>query len=99
MTARELLGLVSLVLGILILPLGWIVSHKILLLASLILCIGAWLFFTERLLKKELGKESSDISNSGPHVPADVNNYTGWRTGGRTQPLDSNSSEGGADAD
>jgi hypothetical protein len=101
MTAREIIGLVLLVAGSCILPLGWIVSHKILFVSILLIGVGVWLFYTERMHKQEeqLEKESTGSGSSGPGVPSDIHNYTGWRTGGRTQPLDSFSSEGDSDAD
>lgn len=97
MTAREIIGLVFLIAGIAIVPLGWIVSHKILLLAGLLFGAGAWLFYTERMLKRaaQLDGEGASGGNYGHPVPGDMHNYTGWRTGGRTEPLDSTSSEGG----
>jgi len=102
MTAREIIGLVFLIVGTATVPLGWIVSHRILLLAGLLLGVGAWLFYTERMLKREeqLAKESAGGGNYGHPIPGDIHNYTGWRTGGRTEPFDStSSSEGGADGD
>jgi hypothetical protein len=101
MTVREIIGLVFLIVGTAIVPLGWIVSHKILLLAGLLLGVGVWLFYTARMLKREeqLAKESTGGGNYGPPMPGDIHNYTGWRTGGRTQPLDTTSSEGGSDGD
>lgn len=101
MTTREFVGLVFLIGGVAVVPLGWIVSHKILLFAALFLGVGAWLFYTARMLKREeqLAKESTHGGNYGQPMPGDLHNYTGWRTGGRTQPLDSGSSEGGSDGD
>lgn len=101
MTTREFVGLVFLIVGVAVVPLGWIVSHKILLLAVLLLWVGAWLFYTARMLKRkeQLDKESTHGGNYGPPMPGDVHNYTGWRTGGRTQPLDTGTSEGGSDGD
>lgn len=101
MTTRERIGLVLLIAGAAIVPLGWIVSHKILLLSGLLLGVGGSLFYTARMRKREeqLAKESPGDGNYGPLVPRDVHNYTGWRSGGRTQPLDTTSSEGGSDGD
>ena len=101
MTARELAGLVFLIAGVAIVPLGWIVNHKILLIAGLLLGVGSWLFYTARMLKREkqLAKESTGSDNYGSPMPGDAHNYTGWRTGGRTEPLDTGSSEGGSDGD
>ena len=101
MTVREIIGLVFLIVGIALVPLGWIVTHSILLLAGLLLVAGSWLFYTARILKRgeQLAKESTGSGNYGAPMPSDIHNYTGWRTGGRTQPLDTSSSEGGSDGD
>ena len=101
MTMRESIGLVFLIVGMAIVPLGWIINHKILVLAGLLLGLGVWLFYTERIIKREeqITKESTGSGNYGPSVPRDVHNYTGWRTGGRSQPLDTTSSDGGSDGD
>jgi hypothetical protein len=100
MTAREIIGLVFIIMGVAIAPLGWIVSHRILLFAGLLLVVGVWLFYTERMIKREerLSKESTSGGVSGHPVPADINNYTGWRSGGRTESFDS-ASDGGGDGD
>lgn len=99
LTTRERIGLVFLIAGMAIVPLGWIVSHKILLLSGLLLGVGGSLFYTARMRKREeqIAKECTGSGNYGPSVPRDVHNYTGWRSGGRTQPLDTASSEGGSD--
>ena len=90
-----------LIVGVAIVPLGWLVSHKMLLLSGLLLGVGGSLFYTARMRKREeqITKESTGSGNYGPSVPGDVHNYTGWRSGGRTQPLDTTSSEGDSDGD
>ena len=101
MSVREIMGLVFLIVGTAIVPIGWIVSHKILLIAGLFLGVGVWFFYTARVLKREerLAKDSTNSGNDERSVSGDVHNYTGWRTGGRTSPLDSTSSDGDADGD
>lgn len=101
MTAREVIGLALLIVGTSLVPLGWIVSHKILILAVALVFVGFVLFYTERMIKKEelQAKEGVSSGSFGSHVPGDMHNYTGWRTGGRTEPIDASSSEGGADGD
>lgn len=101
MTIRELIGLASLIAGTALVPLGWIVSHKILLISALLFFVGLVLFYTERMIKKEelQAKEGVSSGSYGSHAPGDIHNYTGWRTGGRTEPFDSGSSDGGADGD
>ena len=101
MNVREITGLALLIVGTAIVPLGWIISHKLLLLAALFIVVGTWLFYTERMLKREeqLSKESSSNGNYGAPIPGDIHNYSGWRTGGRTEHFDSHSESGGSDGD
>lgn len=100
MTLREIIGLALLIVGTALIPLGWIVSHKILLLAVVLDFIGFWLFYTERILKQEIQQAKDGVSSGsyGSHVPGDMNNYTGWLTGGRTDTFDSGSA-GSGDSD
>jgi len=97
MTIRELSGLALLIVGTALVPLGWIVSHKILILAVVLDFVGFVLFYTERMLKKEelQAKEGVSSGSYGSHVPGDMNNCTGWRIGGRTETFESTSSNGG----
>ena len=99
MSIREIIGLVLLITGVTLVPLGWIVSHKILLVSGALLSVGCWLFYTARVLRREeeLARESSGSGSSGPSVPGDVYNYTGGRSGGRTEPFDSSSDGGSSD--
>jgi hypothetical protein len=101
MTARELIGFLLLIAGAALVPLGWIVSHKILLLAVALLALGVSLFYTERMLKREerLSGEGAAGDSCRHVVPGDLHNATGWQTGGRTQPFESGHSESGGDAD
>jgi hypothetical protein len=101
MTFREITGLALLIIGTAIVPLGWIISHKLLLLAALFIVVGAWLFYTERMLKRvaQLSKENSSNGNDGAPMPGDIHNYSGWRSGGRTEHHNSHSESGGADGD
>lgn len=53
MTTPGLAGLVFLIAVAAVVPFGWIVSHKILLLAVLFIGDGAWFFYTARMLNRE----------------------------------------------
>jgi hypothetical protein len=101
MSFREIAGLLLLIAGVAIVPLGWIVNHKLSLVAGVLLFVGGWLFYTERALRRkaELAREDSGGGSYGPDMPGDIHNYTGWRTGGRTEPFDSfsESSDSGGD--
>lgn len=83
MSARELLGVLLVIAGAAVVPLGWIVSHKLLILAAALLGVGGALAYTGRVMRRE------GASESGTGGPGDIHNYTGWRSGGRTEPLES----------
>jgi hypothetical protein len=91
MSVREITGLLLLIAGVALVPFGWIISHKFLLVAGVLLCVGSWLFYTERAFRREaeLARESSGGGSHGLDIPRDIHNYTGWRTGGRAEPFDS----------
>ena len=86
---REIGGLILIIAGAAIAPLGWIISHKILVGAAALIAVGAALFYTARVLRREerLAKEASGGSGDGA-IPGDIHNYSGWRSGGRTETLD-----------
>jgi protein-S-isoprenylcysteine O-methyltransferase Ste14 len=101
MSIREIVGLILIIAGAAVTPLGWIVSHKILIAAAALIAVGGTLFYTARVMKREerLAREQSGGDNYGPAVPRDINNSAGWRSGGRTETLESSSSGHGADGD
>jgi hypothetical protein len=100
MNLRESIGLALLVIGVALVPVGWIVSHEMLVSAAIALALGGWLFYTPRIQKREakLAKEGGPASG-GPAMPNDINNSTGWRTGGRTETIESASDGGDVDGD
>ncbi len=101
MSLREILGVVLAIVGAAVDPLGWVVSAKGLVVAFALLAVGVGLFYTERRRKREeeIAKEGGGRAASGPEVPGDIHNYTGWRSGGRRQDMESTADSGGADGD
>ena len=101
MSIREIVGLILIIGGAATTPLGWIVSHKILVASAALIGVGAALFYTARVMKREerLAREQSGGGDYGHAVPGDINNSTGWRSGGRTETLESTSLGHGADGD
>ena len=87
MSARELIGLLLVIAGAVVVPLGWIVTHKLLIVAAGLLGIGGVLVYTGRVIRREQQQSGSQ----GSAVPADINNSTGWRSGGRTETFESHS--------
>lgn len=101
MNLTEATGLILAVAGAALVPLGWIVSAKIVVVGFVLLGVGVGLFYTERRLRREekIDKESTGGGGTGSGVPADFYNYTGWRSGGRRRDMESTFESGDADGD
>ena len=101
MNFRETAGFVLIVVGLVLVPAAWVFSRLFWLLAFLLLVIGAALFYTARIRKREeaIEREGSRSGCHGPAMPTGIHNYTGWRSGGRSETMDSSSESGGGDGD
>ena len=101
MNFRESVGLALLVVATILIPVGQMFSRSIWVGSFLLFVAGAVLFYTERMVRKQerLDKEPTGGSSSGPAMPADIHNYTGWRSGGRRDTTDNDFSGGGDGGD
>lgn len=97
MNILESFGLVLIVAALFLVPVAWAFSPLLWALSFLLLVVGAWLFYTERVMRKEerLEKEAGGSGLSGRAMPNDIHNYTGWRSGGRSESFESQSSSSG----
>jgi hypothetical protein len=102
-TVRETIGLLLIVAALVLVPVAWVSSRLLWALAFVLLVAGVMLFYTERVRKREeaLYKETGGDSchGTGTPVPTDVHNYTGWRSGGRSETMDSSFESGGGSGD
>lgn len=99
-TVREALGLALLVLAVALVPVGWHASRLLWLLSLIGLALGVTLFYSERMRKREEQIEKERTGGSGGHaMPTDIHNYTGWRSGGRSETLEDSFGSSGGDAD
>jgi hypothetical protein len=89
MNFREVAGLVLMTIGAALIPVAWMTSRRLWVIAGVVFIIGAFLFYTKRMHARaaELEKEGGS-STSGTGVPADIHNYSGWRTGGYSETMD-----------
>ena len=90
MNFREILGLLLAVVGLILFPVGWAFSRVLWLVAFALLFVGLSLFFSEKIRKREerLAKEAEGVSHHGRPMPSDVQDYTGWSKGGRSETMD-----------
>lgn len=99
MNFRETTGLLFIVAGSMVLPTAWMFSRALWLVAGVLIFAGAFLFYTARVRKRheQLDRETGSGGGSGPGIPGDVHNFSGWRTGGRSETMDGDSGGGGGD--
>lgn len=94
---REGLGLALLILSAALTPVAWMTDRMLWVVAGLLAILGAVLFYSTRIVKRleDDAKEGGEASGSytGPKMSGDVHNYSGWRSGGRSETMD------GGDAD
>lgn len=96
MKFREALGLMLMMAGIALGPLGWIISPMLLIASAVLVLVGGALFLTNRMVDRQIeaGRDTPARNTVREPVPSDIFNYSGWRSGGRTTPLDSTNSDG-----
>jgi membrane protein implicated in regulation of membrane protease activity len=103
MNLREAIGLLLIIAALVLVPVAWAFSRLLWALAFFMFVAGAMLFYTERMRKREekIEKESGRASyhGTGMAMPTDLHNYTGWRSGGRSETMDSSSDSGAGDGD
>lgn len=89
MNARETLGLILIVIGLILTPVAWMFSRSLCAITLMVLFFGAYLFYSERMIKKQekLNKKHGEImrDSSGP---TDVNNNPGWGSSGNSETID-----------
>jgi len=97
MNLRELIGFVLIVVSVALTPVAWMFSRILWVVCGLLLVLGTALFYTERMTRRAIELEKHGTGGSGsPGVPKDIHNYSGWRTGGRSETMDHSEN---ADAD
>jgi hypothetical protein len=91
---------VLIAIALLVTPVAWLSSRVLWFVAFAMFVSGVALFFTERVMRrisKSEGNGTDSAGSSGRAMPTDIHNYTGWRSGGRSETMDgsSNTSDGG----
>lgn len=95
MSFREWVGLVLVAAGLVLTPVAWAFSRALWALVFGVMVVGLMLFFTDRVsrrMKRSSQSAGSGHGNGNP-VPTDIHNYTGWRSGGRSETMDSHASD------
>jgi len=87
--AREAIGLGLIIVGVVLTPVAWAWSARWWLLAFSLIVVGAFLFYTDRMIRREEDRKRGGGGSGalGPAMPTDVHSYTGWRDAGRTSTM------------
>ena len=95
MSFREWVGLILVAVGLVLMPVAWAFSRYLWLVAFGVLVVGFMLFFSVRVQRRMYGSSESVGSGHGQGrpMPTDIHNYTGWRSGGRSESMGSHSSD------
>jgi hypothetical protein len=91
MSLREALGLALIILGLVLTPVAWTTSRSLWLLAFVLFAVGGGLFMTDRIYRRMVKADreggTGGGGSSGSPMPTDIHNYTGWRSGGRSETM------------
>lgn len=102
MAIREIFGLVLIAIALVLIPVAWVASRVLWFVAFAMFVGGAFLVFSDRVTRRLAEAEKEGSGSAGPSgraMPTDIHNYTGWRSGGRSETMGNSSHAGdGGDA-
>jgi len=85
MEARNWIGIIIILVGVILQPIGWMFVFWIQWLSFALIFIGVFIFATQRYIEK-LEEREFNGGSSGGHVKlGDVHDYSGWGEGGRSE--------------
>lgn len=89
---RESVGAALVLIALVLIPVAWMWSRTLWLVVFGVFVLGTCLFYSSRVVEREreLEKEAPRGSDR-PAMPSDIHDYTGWRRGGRSETMDSDS--------
>lgn len=98
MSPSRIVGLFTLIGGVILQPLGWMFSHWLTPVSFVAILVGVILLLRGHKQDGSDGGEASGPS-TGRAMPGDIHGYSGQMTGGRSTSWESShsSSAGGAD--
>lgn len=97
MEKRNWIGLIFMLAGIIIQPVGFMYAFWLQILSFVLIFIGAFIFVTQKYIEKKEEKEFGSYGG-GRSMPGDIHDNSGWGKGGRSDSYMSDSgSDGGGD--
>jgi hypothetical protein len=98
MTLSRIAGLVILLVGVILQPIGWMFSHWFTPVSFIAILIGVFVLLRDRDVEAS-GNDSSSVHLTGREMPGDIHGYSGQMSGGRSTSWESShsSDSGGSD--
>ncbi|MBI3547228.1 MAG: hypothetical protein HY081_11660 [Gammaproteobacteria bacterium] len=95
MQPRNWIGLVIILVGVMLQPIGWMYIFWVQILSFMLIFIGVFIFATQKFLEKSVEKELASERTSSRTMPGDIQDHSGWGEGGRSESWSSD--HGGGD--
>ena len=95
MEPRNWIGLGIIIIGVIIQPIGFMYFFWAQILSFVLIFIGFLIFGTQKYLDYKTEKEFSSGHQSGPAIPGDIHDHSGWGSGGQSSSWTSSNSGGG----
>lgn len=95
MELRNWIGIVIILIGVVLQPVGFMFVFWVQILSFVLIAIGVIIFATQKFIEYKEEKEFNSRGSSGPGMPGDIHEYSGWGSGGRSESW--SSKHGGED--
>jgi hypothetical protein len=91
----RILGLIVLVIGIVLQPIGWMFTQWVTIVSFVAIVIGVWLILSGRHAESDGGHGEGLLKPTGREMPGDIHGYSGQLSGGRSTSWESSHSDHG----
>ena len=96
MEARNWVGIVIILVGVVLQPVGFMFAFWVQCVSAVLIVIGVFIFVTQKYIERSEANEYESRSEKGHVLPGDINENSGWGSGGRSESWSSSdSSDGG----
>jgi len=94
MTPTRVIGLLALLIGVILQPIGWMYTHWLTVVSFISIAAGVFLFFVGRQDLADSGRSEPRTGERG--MPGDIYGHSGQMSGGRSTAWESHHSNGEA---
>jgi len=92
MEPRNWIGIILVIIGVIIQPVGWMYTFWLQILSFVLIFIGVFIFVTQKYLDYSVARELSGKGGSG--MPGDIHDSSGWGSGGRSDSWEASDGDG-----